>query len=280
VRYLVQTQQMNVLQNIFKEIEIENYVDNKILRVATGSTVPIFKMFRHLFHNDMDVSIHPLIGACLNDNLPLVVYIKRLIRSKTMGSNDNVRLRDMAIRIASQKGNVAIVKQLCKTPQHMHDSISIMIDTGHHSKIVRFLDSKIVDFSINNFEILKKCSSYIRELLQIVRHKSILRNYHRLPADFYRHIVDASKADFGERQQNTLLEQHYRIADTASKIRFTPSSGKHNIKNHNIREIHDEFQLEGDKDYAFHDMLLQIHESHEHEHEMELKGKLLHSFEI
>jgi hypothetical protein len=107
---------------------------------------------------------------------------------------------------------------LCKTKGHVHNAIASLITNGNHRQIPRMLSHPEIDFSHNDFELLKLCSIYIVELMEISRHKSIYENYDRLPADYYRHIVDASKTKFEKTHELMQVKHKANVKRTAGLI--------------------------------------------------------------
>lgn len=224
VRYLVETKNVEALEIIFKDKDIEKVVDKKVVTLAAAGPLKIFKMFKHLFGESFSVQHHPLITACSTDNMELVKFIVSKVRDGHFKTDDPHKLKDVAIKMSARKGNIVNLKLLCKTRGHIHDAIAIMLTNGNHHKVPRLLNHPEVDFSVNDFELLKLCAPFIVELMEISRHKSVHSNYDDLPADYYRHVVDAAKAKFERKHNHLKSEYEKKILHSSSMIMKTSSS--------------------------------------------------------
>jgi hypothetical protein len=223
VRYLVEIKSFRALELIFREKDIKKVIDKKVVTLAAAGPLKIFKMFEHLFGESFSVQNHPLITACATDNMQLVKFIVGEVREGNFKTDDPHKLKEVAIKISARKGNIVNLKLLCKTRGHVDDAIAIMLTNGNHHKVPRLLGHPEVDFSVNDFELLKLCAPFIVELMEISRHKSVYSKYDELPADYYRHIVDAAKAKF-ERKHNDIKSQYEKkILHSSSMIMKTAS---------------------------------------------------------
>lgn len=214
IRYLVETQNYHALELVFEQKNAAKMSDKKVVTLAAEGSLEIFKIFRSMYDERFTVEAHPLIAACAVQNTQIVKYIVSLIKKGKLATDEPHKLKDLAIKISARKGNVVILKLLCKTQVHIHNAIATMLTNGNHAKVPRLLDHPALDFSVNDFELLKLCSPYIVELMEISRHKSVYSKYDDLPADYYRHVVDASKAKF-EKNHGLMKRKHI------SKVRRT-----------------------------------------------------------
>lgn len=218
VRYLVETRNIETLKLIFENKSIAKMNDRKCVTLAAESTVEIFKMFSPLFNHTFPVESHPLVMACSSGSIEMVKTITSLIRQGKLPTEDVAKLKDFAIKVSARKGRVAVLMELCKTRQQVHNAVASLITNGNHRQIPRMLSHPEIDFSENNFELLKLCSTHIIELMEISRHRTVYENYNSLPADYYRHVVDASKLKFDKHVRAMQLKHKANVKRTAGLI--------------------------------------------------------------
>lgn len=218
VRYLVETRNKETLELFFENKSLVKMNDKKCVTLAAESTLEIFKMFKPMYDTTFPVETHPLISACSTGKTEIVEYIVSLIKGGKLKSPNPQQLKDFAIKVAARKGYVSILMILCKTKLHVHNAIAALVTNGNHKQIPRMLSHPEIDFSDNDFELLKLCSAYIVELMEISRHRTVYDNYARLPADYYRHAVDASKIKFEKARKEMRLKHMANVNRTTSLI--------------------------------------------------------------
>lgn len=279
IRYLVETNNVELLRLIFDNKSVVSLGDLKVVSLAAESSLEIFKMFKPLFDKEFHFETHPLINACATGNTQVVKYIVNRIRNGDIESNDPHKLKELAIKIASRKGYVSVLLQLCKTREHVHHAISGLISNGNHKEVPRMLVHPEVDFSTNDFELLKLCSVFTVELLQISRHKSVYENYNKLPADYYRNAVDASKQQF---QNGHGLMQHkhkMNVKRTSAKINTSAKSGVHEYSIfHPLHEISNRYHKSARTANDIKDMVTSVHYYHKPEHVRQMYSMKLDKF--
>jgi hypothetical protein len=225
IRYLVEKNNVELLQIIFDSKSVMKFGDKKVVSLAAESSVEVFELFEALFDHEYHFETHPLISACSTGNTKVVKIIIDHIRNGRLNTNDPKKLKELAIKIAARKGLISVLMLLCKTHEHVHNAISGLISNGNHKQIPRMLSHPELDFSTNDFELLKLCSLYVVELIEISRHKSVYENYDKLPADYYRKAVDAAKKKF-IKSNKLMRDQHTKkVKETANGI-FTGAANR------------------------------------------------------
>lgn len=237
IRYLVEINNIELLELIFEHKSMTVHSDKKLVSLAAESTLEIFKLFTPLYDLEFPHEEHPLVKACSVGKADIVKFIIEQIRNGYLKTDDMHKLKSLAIKIAARKGYVSVLLLLCKTREHVHNAVGGLLTNGNHKQVPRMMVHPEIDFSTNDFELLKLCSMYTVELIQISRHKSVYNKYDKLPADYYRHVVDASKANFDKTHQYLRKKHTDNVRDTANNILTGAKSAGYNTKKPSILKL-------------------------------------------
>lgn len=228
VRYLVEIQDEESLKIVFTKKSMKKYGDTKAVSLAAMGSLKIFKLFKPLYDVDYTIQGHPLLSACSTGNAQIVEYMIPLIRKGKFPVKNPKDLKKASIKIAARRGNIRIIKSLCKDNDRegIHSAVSIMITNGQHRKIPRLLDHPAIDFSHNDFELLRACSPYVVELFEIARHKSVYSNYDKLTPEYYKLVVDAARQKFNHDREQVQKHHEKKVLETCKMIHTGANTGE------------------------------------------------------
>lgn len=306
LRYVVETRDAETLELMFENKSIADVDDKKILLLAAEGTLKIFKKFKHLFKEPFAIEAHPLIHACAVENTEVVKFIVNgLRRSESIKdevtnqysfeklgmfppiSNTSNPLEDLiilAIKISARRGCVSILNILCNTRRHVHNAIASMLTNGKHQCVPYMLSNQYLDFADNNFELLKLCSLHITILMEISRHHTVCNAYDKLPADYYRHAVDAAKVNFEKRVEREKKKHVDRVRRTTSLVltKAKPDSRKHKSARtgHHLTDVINHYHTSNQTESDLTTLVTGIHIDHQSSHNRLLREKQLDSFII
>lgn len=139
---------------------------------------------------------HPLVIAARVGNRVVVKEIVEWIRKddNVKYIADPMKVKDLALTMAARGGHVAIANLLIKDQKHAHKAIVELVMNGHVDKVKRFAASNKVDFSANNFELLRLCAPYPSVLNYVMRHPSVVKYKDNMPTE-YSHIAMVAAED-------------------------------------------------------------------------------------
>lgn len=306
LRYVVETRNAETLSLMFQNKSIADIDDKKIILLAAEGPLKIFKKFKHLFKESFAIEAHPLIHACAVENTEVVKFIVNGLRGSErikdketnqynfikLGlfppiSNTSNPLEDLisfAIKISARRGCVSILNILCNNRKHVHNAIASMLTNGKHHCVPYMLSNPELDFAHNNFELLKLCSLHIGVLMNISRHHTVCDAYDKLPADYYRHAVDAAKLDFQKRIEREKNKHVDKVRRTTSLVltNAKPESRKHKSARtgHHLSDVINHYHASNKTESDLTTLVTGIHIDHKGGHERLLREKNLVNFRI
>lgn len=136
---------------------------------------------------------NPLVIAARVGNRIVSKYIVDWIRKGNIIDDPTV-VKDLALKMAARGGHIAIANLLITDQDHAHQVVAGLIVNGHVEKVKRFAANKKVDFSANNFELLRLCAPFPSVLNYVMRHPSIVQHKDNMPTE-YSHIAMVAAED-------------------------------------------------------------------------------------
>lgn len=180
IRYALNVKDHEMLKYLLQIAPLAHKFDPDTIAASVMTMNPL--MFKDMIghtavglQNTFTVHNHPLVIASRIGNVEVAKFIIEWIRKTNARYVENAdAIKTMSLKMAARGGHVAIANMLITKPQHAHDIIAGLITNGHVDAVQRFSAHQLVDFTANNFELMRLCAPYPKILNQIMRHPSLV----------------------------------------------------------------------------------------------------------
>jgi hypothetical protein len=202
VRYALNTKDPEMLEYLLELAPPDHIFDPDTISasVHTGHIDFFIKMIgvdMNGLKSTFTVHNHPLVIASRIGNRDVVEFIVNWIRTTKARHLKNAdAIKTMSLKMAARGGHVSIANLLITKQQHAHDVVAGLITNGHVERVKRFANHKLVDFTANNFELMRICAPYPKVLNYIMRHPSLTAIKDNMPTEYSRIAMMAAQDHF------------------------------------------------------------------------------------
>jgi hypothetical protein len=175
-------------------------IDPDTVRAASLKSVDVFKAIvgdngHCLVNNKFPVVEHPLITSIASGNEPVAKFVIEWIRSGGVRYIDDVvSLKRQAVLAACTTNLVSIVEMLSTDKEVLVEVFKNLILIGHidSAKHIATTDTRL-DFSENDFQLLRVCAPFPSLLQEVVKSKSLEQFEKAMPTVYSQIVMDTMK---------------------------------------------------------------------------------------
>lgn len=201
IRYAIGINDMQLFTYLLSAIDCDDYVFDTDTIIASIMSENV-EYFTRLIGKDgvgLQTKVipkkHPLVVAARVGNMAVVKQIVDWVRkdNNIRFISDPALVKYLTLKMAARGGYVAIANLLIINKEQAHGVVIELIANGHIDKVKRFAISDKVDFSANNFELLRLCAPYPLVLNCIMRHPSMVKIKDNMPTEYSRIAMTAAE---------------------------------------------------------------------------------------
>lgn len=199
VRSAISMRDFQMLEYLLRAVNMDDYMfDVDTISVSAMHDIKIFEMVIGLWNQGLTLEFpvhkHPLVVASRIGNHKVAAFVVDWIRTtEAVHVKEPVVLKDFALKMAARGGHVSIANMLITKSSHANEVVATLLANGHIDQVKRFANNKFVDFSANNFELLKLCAPHPTLLHFVMRHPSLSESAYNLPTEYSQIAMMAAK---------------------------------------------------------------------------------------